>query len=81
MTVPKRGCIADLKKELSALCSLPAEQLTIVDVYNSRFHRIYTDRESMSHILDRDDIFAYQVFTDSDPDEYVHLPIYLRESV
>lgn len=63
------------------MCSLPAEQLTIVDVYNSRFHRIYTDRETLSHILDRDDIFAYQVFTDSDADEYVHLPIYLREAV
>jgi hypothetical protein len=81
LKVPKRGCVLDLKKELSSSCDLPAEQLTIIDVYNSRFHRIYSDRESLSHILDRDDIFAYQIYTDTDPDASVHVPVYLREAM
>ena len=81
LKVPKRGCILDLKKELSSVCELPAQQLTIIDVYNSRFHRIYSDRESLSHILDRDDIFAYQVSTDADPEAYIHVPVYLREAM
>ena len=81
LKVPKRGCILDLKKELSSSSGLPVEQLTIVDVYNSRFHRIYSDRESLSHILERDDIFAYQIFADADPDAFIHVPVYLREAV
>ena len=60
---------------------MPAEQLTIIDVYNSRFHRIYSDRESLSHILERDDIFAYQIYTDADPEAFVHVPVYLREAM
>ena len=81
LKVPKRGSISDLKKELSSVCGLPADQLTVVDVYNSRFHRIYADRESLSHILDRDDIFAYQIYSDIDPEEYIHVPVYLREAM
>ena len=81
LKVPKRGCIADLKKELCEVCDIPPSQLTIIDVYNSRFHRIYSDKESLSHILDRDDIFAYQIFTDADPENNVHLPIYFREAM
>ena len=81
LKVPKRGCILDLKKELGSSSNLPAEQLTIIDVYNSRFHRIYSDRESLSHILERDDIFAYQIYTDTDPEAFVHVPVYLREAM
>lgn len=33
-------------------------QMMIVDIYNSRFHRIYDNREALTHILDRDDIYV-----------------------
>ena len=57
-------------------------QLVIVDVYNSRFHRIYGDRDSLSHILERDDICGYELGAEkaSDNVHYVHVPVYHRES-
>lgn len=33
--------------------------MVVVDIYNSRFHRIYDNKENLSYILDRDDIFVW----------------------
>ena len=53
LKLPKRGCVGDLKEELGRLGGVKATHLAVVDVYNSRFHRIYSDRDPLSHIMDR----------------------------
>ena len=32
-------------------------QLVVIDVYHSRFHRVYYDKDAISQIMDRDDIY------------------------
>ncbi len=32
-------------------------QMVVTDVYNHRFHKVFTTDEGVSHILDKDDIF------------------------
>ncbi len=53
LKLPKRGGIGDIKKELGILCGVEASHLAVVDVYNGRFHRIYTDRDPLTHIMDK----------------------------
>ena len=43
---------------LFVYCLLVCLQMVVVDVYNSRFHRVYDNKENISHILDRDDIYV-----------------------
>ena len=40
------------------VCLFVCLQMVVVDVYNSRFHRVYDNKENVSHILDRDDIYV-----------------------
>ena len=77
VSCPKNGTMADLCLALSKLAEVPAESLVVTDVYNHRFHKIYTREDQLSQILDRDDIFVYQMDI-SNPD-LVTVPIYLRE--
>jgi len=77
VSCPKNGTMADLCQALSKLADVPAESLVVTDVYNHRFHKIYTGEDQLSQILDRDDIFVYQMDI-SNPD-LVTVPIYLRE--
>ena len=37
-------------------------QLLVADVYNHKFHKIFAADESLSHVLDRDDIFVFVSF-------------------
>ena len=53
--------------------------MIVVDVYNARFHRVYTDRDSLSLIMDRDDIYVYELSVCKDGEEMIHLPVYHRE--
>uniref|UniRef100_A0A671RFS7 Ubiquitin carboxyl-terminal hydrolase 15 n=1 Tax=Sinocyclocheilus anshuiensis TaxID=1608454 RepID=A0A671RFS7_9TELE len=57
LTVPKVGCISDLCASLSALSGIPAEKMVVTDIYNHRFHRIFSSNENLSSIMDRDDIY------------------------
>ena len=34
-------------------------QMVVVDVYNSRFHRVYYDNDNLQSIMERDDIYMY----------------------
>lgn len=52
-------------------------QMLVVDVYNSRFHRVYNDRDALSHIMDRDDIYVYELPVSSE-ENMIHLPVYHR---
>ncbi|MEQ2171342.1 hypothetical protein GOODEAATRI_009661, partial [Goodea atripinnis] len=52
-------------------------QMVVADVFNHRFYKIYNPEESLSCILDRDDIFVYEL-SEQDEDS-VLLALYLRE--
>ena len=69
--------VADLCLALSSLADVPAQSLVVTDVYNHRFHKIYTGEDQLSQILDRDDIFIYQM--DVSDANLVTVPVYLRE--
>ncbi|KAL3853771.1 hypothetical protein ACJMK2_017284 [Sinanodonta woodiana] len=80
LTVPKMGCIADMCSVLAEYVEVKPEYMVVTYVYSFRFHKFYAQDESLSHIMDRDDTFIYQVPITSgdDPDQLV-LSIYLRE--
>ncbi|KAG7280843.1 hypothetical protein CRUP_010825, partial [Coryphaenoides rupestris] len=59
LLVPKAGKVSDLCSALSQLTSVPANRMVVADVFNHRFYKIYQNDESLSCILDRDDIFVY----------------------
>ena len=62
LKLPKTGTVADLKEELGMLSGVKATHLAVIDVYNSRFHRIYSDRDPLSHIMDRVNILNQRIF-------------------
>ncbi|XP_055963334.1 ubiquitin carboxyl-terminal hydrolase 11 [Sorex fumeus] len=83
IVVPKRGKISDLCLALAKHTGISPERMIVTDVFSHRFYKIYHLEESLTGILDRDDIFIYEVSgrssaTDSSRDDIV-LPIYLRE--
>ena len=57
VTVAKNGSMKDLCVALEQMCGIPHARMVVTDVYNHRFHKIYGADESLTHILDRDDIF------------------------
>ncbi|KAJ8316636.1 hypothetical protein KUTeg_005809 [Tegillarca granosa] len=80
LTVPKVGRVYDLCIALSSYVGVESNKMVVSDVYNHRFHKVFSPDESLSHIMDRDDIFIYEVPISSadDPDTIV-VPIYMRE--
>uniref|UniRef100_A0AAQ5ZQR0 Ubiquitin carboxyl-terminal hydrolase n=1 Tax=Amphiprion ocellaris TaxID=80972 RepID=A0AAQ5ZQR0_AMPOC len=55
-------------------------QMVVADVFNHRFYKIYNTEESLSCILDRDDIFVYELSVlEEQQEEQVLLALYLRE--
>ncbi|XP_053325397.1 ubiquitin carboxyl-terminal hydrolase 4 isoform X2 [Spea bombifrons] len=80
LVVPKMGAVSDLCAALSKLSDVPAENMVVTDVYNHRFHKIFQMDEMLSHIMERDDLFVYEVkSTRSDDSEWLTLPICFRE--
>jgi len=80
VTVPKNGCMRDLCKGLSGLSDVKSSQMIVTDVYNHKFHKIYKPEDGLHNILDRDDIFVYEVpTTDVEHPDIVITPLYLRE--
>uniref|UniRef100_A0A670Z0G8 Ubiquitin carboxyl-terminal hydrolase n=1 Tax=Pseudonaja textilis TaxID=8673 RepID=A0A670Z0G8_PSETE len=83
LIVPKAGKVLDLCQALSEHTGVPAERMMVADVFSHRFYKIYQREESLSCILDRDDIFIYEVsvscLEDPASADAVVLPIYLRE--
>jgi len=80
LTVPKMGNVGDLCTALSRLTSVPPNQMMVTDVYNHRFHKVFPPEDGLNNILDRDDIFVYEVpaLTSEDHDNIV-IPVYMRE--
>uniref|UniRef100_A0A8C7TS58 ubiquitinyl hydrolase 1 n=1 Tax=Oncorhynchus mykiss TaxID=8022 RepID=A0A8C7TS58_ONCMY len=81
LVVPKAGKVFDLCSVLSEMTKIPANQMVVADVFNHRFYKLYHADESLSCILDRDDIFVYELnrgSVEEEGDEVV-LALYLRE--
>uniref|UniRef100_A0A672IT73 Ubiquitin carboxyl-terminal hydrolase n=1 Tax=Salarias fasciatus TaxID=181472 RepID=A0A672IT73_SALFA len=80
LTVPKVGYISDLCTSLSTLSGVPAEKMIVTDIYNHRFHRIFATNENLSSIMERDDIYVFEVAVNRVEDtDHVVIPVHLRE--
>ncbi|KAM6930127.1 ubiquitin carboxyl-terminal hydrolase 11 [Lycodopsis pacificus] len=80
VVVPKAGKVSDLCSALSEMTNLPSTQMVVADVFNHRFYKIYNADECLSCILDRDDIFVYELSVlEEQQEEQVLLALYLRE--
>ncbi|XP_043565916.1 ubiquitin carboxyl-terminal hydrolase 15-like isoform X4 [Chiloscyllium plagiosum] len=80
VVVPKIGIISDLCAALSTLSDVPADKMVVTDIYNHRFHRIFSTDENLSSIMERDDIFIFEVTGNrTDDTDNVVIPVYLRE--
>uniref|UniRef100_A0A8C8JBF0 Ubiquitin carboxyl-terminal hydrolase n=1 Tax=Oncorhynchus tshawytscha TaxID=74940 RepID=A0A8C8JBF0_ONCTS len=80
LTVPKVGYISDLCTSLSTLSGVPAEKMIVTDIYNHRFHRIFATNENLSSIMERDDIYVFEVAVNRQEDtDHVVIPVHLRE--
>ncbi|XP_074481650.1 ubiquitin carboxyl-terminal hydrolase 15 isoform X3 [Sebastes fasciatus] len=80
LTVPKVGYISDLCTSLSNLAEVPAEKMIVTDIYNHRFHRIFATNENLSSIMERDDIYVFELAVNRVEDmDHVVIPVHLRE--
>uniref|UniRef100_A0A3B3VN88 Ubiquitin carboxyl-terminal hydrolase n=1 Tax=Poecilia latipinna TaxID=48699 RepID=A0A3B3VN88_9TELE len=77
VVVPKLGAVTDLCSALSRLCGIPPEKMVVADVYNHRFHKIYRRDDALNQIMEKDDIFVYEV--QEEDSERMNLPVYFRE--
>uniref|UniRef100_A0A672QA99 Ubiquitin carboxyl-terminal hydrolase 4 n=1 Tax=Sinocyclocheilus grahami TaxID=75366 RepID=A0A672QA99_SINGR len=77
VVVPKMGVVADLCSALAKLSGVPSENMVVADVYNHRFHKIYRQDDGLNHIMEKDDIFIYEVLEEDS--EKMNLPVYFRE--
>lgn len=78
--VPKIGNILDLCTALSTLSGVPADKMIVTDIYNHRFHRIFAMDENLSSIMERDDIYVFEININRTEDtEHVVIPVCLRE--
>ncbi|XP_065900676.1 ubiquitin carboxyl-terminal hydrolase 4-like isoform X2 [Dysidea avara] len=82
ITVPKHGQISALTAEVSKQTGVNKDRMVVIDVYNCRFHKIFDNRENISLIMDRDDIYCYEVHVTSAQDpNFTVIPVYNREKV
>ncbi|XP_078137712.1 ubiquitin carboxyl-terminal hydrolase 15 isoform X2 [Sander vitreus] len=80
LTVPKVGYISDLCTSLSNLSGVPADKMIVTDIYNHRFHRIFATNENLSSIMERDDIYVFELAVNRVEDiDHVVIPVHLRE--
>ncbi|KFO25051.1 ubiquitin carboxyl-terminal hydrolase 11 [Fukomys damarensis] len=83
VVVPKKGNISDLCVALSKHTGISADKMIVADVFSHRFYKLYQLEDPLSGILDRDDIFVYEVSGRIEPIEGskddIVVPVYLRE--
>ncbi|XP_032078070.1 ubiquitin carboxyl-terminal hydrolase 15 isoform X4 [Thamnophis elegans] len=80
VVVPKIGNIQDLCIALSTLSGVAADKMIVTDIYNHRFHRIFTMDENLTSIMERDDIYVFEIAINRTEDtEQVVIPVCLRE--
>ncbi|XP_075814426.1 ubiquitin carboxyl-terminal hydrolase 11 [Microtus pennsylvanicus] len=83
VVVPKKGNVSDLCVALSTHTGVAPDKMIVADVFSHRFYKLYQLDDPLSSILDRDDIFVYEVTGRIEPvagsrDDIV-VPVYLRE--
>uniref|UniRef100_A0A4W5KJ80 Ubiquitin carboxyl-terminal hydrolase n=1 Tax=Hucho hucho TaxID=62062 RepID=A0A4W5KJ80_9TELE len=55
-------------------------KMIVTDIYNHRFHRIFASNENLSSIMERDDIYVFEVAVNRLEDtDHVVIPVHLRE--
>ncbi|XP_067138793.1 ubiquitin carboxyl-terminal hydrolase 15-like isoform X2 [Centruroides vittatus] len=80
LTVPKMGIVQDLCDAIGKTMDVSSDKLLVADVYNCRFHKIYQSEENLSNILDRDEIYVYELPVAGRNDSNILiLPVYMRE--
>ncbi|CAL8247390.1 unnamed protein product [Merluccius merluccius] len=80
LTVPKVGYISDLCASLASLSGVAADKMIVTDIYNHRFHRIFASNENLSSIMERDDIYVFELAVNRQEDsDHVVFPVHLRE--
>ncbi|KAJ8401395.1 hypothetical protein AAFF_G00386260 [Aldrovandia affinis] len=80
LTVPKVGYISDLCASLSTFSGVPADKMIVTDIYNHRFHRIFATNENVNNIMERDDIYVFEVVVNwAEDSDQVVIPVHLRE--
>nr|XP_006000774.1 PREDICTED: ubiquitin carboxyl-terminal hydrolase 15 isoform X5 [Latimeria chalumnae] len=78
--VPKIGNILDLCAALRTLSGISTDRMIVTDIYNHRFHRIFSMDENLSSIMERDDIYVFEVAVNrTEETDQVVIPVYLRE--
>jgi len=58
---PKHGSIKELRRAIAETVSVKPSDLVLADLYNSRFFKKYSDRESLDSIQDRDVTVAFEL--------------------
>eukprot|EP00117_Sycon_ciliatum_P009276 scpid28370/ scgid11633/ Ubiquitin carboxyl-terminal hydrolase 4; Deubiquitinating enzyme 4; Ubiquitin thioesterase 4; Ubiquitin-specific-processing protease 4 len=61
VSVPKSGTVSALLAEVAKVCELQADHLVLADVFGNRFHRLFKGASSLTSILNRDNIVAYEL--------------------
>jgi len=79
LTVPQHGNVHDLKKAFAKINKLSLEFMIVADVYNRRFHKEFEEEEPLTSILDRDDIFIYEIPVKRHDNDTAVIPVYMRE--
>ncbi|XP_056001735.1 ubiquitin carboxyl-terminal hydrolase 15-like [Ostrea edulis] len=79
--VPKTGVVSDLCAAVGEVMLADPCKMVVTDVYNHRFHKIFSTEEALSQILDRDDIFIYEMpISQGDGSDKLIVPVYMREN-
>lgn len=74
LVVQKNDTIEGLKLALSELSGIPKGDLSLCEIFNNNFARIFQDNEEMSTIGLRDTLVAYQIHPYDEPD-CIHAPV------
>ncbi|GBN97797.1 Ubiquitin carboxyl-terminal hydrolase 15 [Araneus ventricosus] len=79
VTVPKLGNVQDLCEAVYKSVHIPASNLIVTDVYNHRLHKIFSKDELLSNIMERDEIFVYEIPANLEENgPACMLPVYLK---
>lgn len=85
--VNKDGRISEVKKAIATTLGVNLERIALMDVYQSRFHREYSDRDETADIRDSDIVDAYELMptpnleeapAGTSPVELIRIPILMR---
>ena len=59
LTVNKNGLVSDLCLALAKVSGLDSKNLVATEVFNHRFHKIFSEEKCLRDIMERDEIFVW----------------------